>query len=360
MLGQCATLRWDVDNVRAVYYNNQGVAGHDSRRECPQTTTTYTLRAVTNSGDINRTITVNVQIPPPLLEFRADRTTIQRGECVTLNWAAAYVKTMSLDGATITSNPGSRQDCPTSTKTYTFRATTPSSGDLVRSVTVNVKEPLPAVDLQVDRSNIYRGECVVLIWAAADSQITTLDGNKVSNSGSQKDCPQATKTYTLRATNSSGENSRSVTVTILAGPAKPPPAQVNYNPYDVGQCTWWAWKRRTETDPIPIIAGNAGEWARTAEDVGLTVDQTPTVGSIVVWPPNTWIPSADGSSEQIAGDVGHVAYVEGVELYYERDMEGNLIPVGYKILISESNGGCDGAPNCKRYVWATTDAQFIH
>ncbi len=45
--GQCTTLRWDVDNVSAVYLvdgnNVQGVGGHDARTVCPQSTTTYIL-----------------------------------------------------------------------------------------------------------------------------------------------------------------------------------------------------------------------------------------------------------------------------------------------------------------------------
>ena len=135
-LGQCATLRWDVDNVRAVYYNSQGVAGHDSRRECPQSTTTYTLRAVTNSGDINRSVTVNVQVPAPQVVFSADQTVITWGECTTLHWALAYVQGMSLDSGSI-SNPGTRQVCPRATTTYTLRAGS-SYGDIVRTITVQV------------------------------------------------------------------------------------------------------------------------------------------------------------------------------------------------------------------------------
>ncbi len=66
--GQCATVRWDVDNVQAVYYQNQGVSGHDQRQECPTSTTTYTLRVVLNDGStVERQVTINVVGSVPAL-----------------------------------------------------------------------------------------------------------------------------------------------------------------------------------------------------------------------------------------------------------------------------------------------------
>lgn len=56
--GECTTLRWDVENVKAVYLDDQGVAGHDSRQVCPSSTTTYNLRANTACGDFNRSVTI--------------------------------------------------------------------------------------------------------------------------------------------------------------------------------------------------------------------------------------------------------------------------------------------------------------
>jgi len=41
--GECTTLRWDVDNVSAVFLDGQGVTGHESRQVCPAATQTYRL-----------------------------------------------------------------------------------------------------------------------------------------------------------------------------------------------------------------------------------------------------------------------------------------------------------------------------
>jgi hypothetical protein len=58
---ECTTLRWDVENVREVYLDGDGVAGHDSRRVCPSANRTYTLRVVLTDGTTTeRTVTIVV------------------------------------------------------------------------------------------------------------------------------------------------------------------------------------------------------------------------------------------------------------------------------------------------------------
>jgi hypothetical protein len=42
--GECATISWLAQNVKAVYYGKSGVAGSGSRVECPTSTTVYELR----------------------------------------------------------------------------------------------------------------------------------------------------------------------------------------------------------------------------------------------------------------------------------------------------------------------------
>ncbi len=59
--GQCTTLRWDVQNVQAVFLNEQGVAGQGAQQVCPSQTTTWTLRVVLNDGSQQtRQVTINV------------------------------------------------------------------------------------------------------------------------------------------------------------------------------------------------------------------------------------------------------------------------------------------------------------
>ncbi|MFN8451091.1 MAG: hypothetical protein U0521_21565 [Anaerolineae bacterium] len=58
----CTTIRWDVDNISQVYFEGQGVTGHDSRQVCPGKTTTYTLLVVLLDGTQQTyPITITVQ-----------------------------------------------------------------------------------------------------------------------------------------------------------------------------------------------------------------------------------------------------------------------------------------------------------
>lgn len=63
--GQCTVVRWDVQGVQAVFFNEQGVAGQGAQQVCPTQTTTYNLRVVMNDGSQqNRQVTVAVNGSP--------------------------------------------------------------------------------------------------------------------------------------------------------------------------------------------------------------------------------------------------------------------------------------------------------
>jgi len=49
-LGSCTTLRWDVSNIREVYFQGSPAIGSEARQVCPRETTTYTLRVVMTNG----------------------------------------------------------------------------------------------------------------------------------------------------------------------------------------------------------------------------------------------------------------------------------------------------------------------
>lgn len=60
----CTTVRWDVDNISAVYFENRPMTGHDSREVCPLETTTYTLMVIWPDGQqVPYTITIEVTQP---------------------------------------------------------------------------------------------------------------------------------------------------------------------------------------------------------------------------------------------------------------------------------------------------------
>lgn len=57
--GGCTTVHWDVEGIKQVYYQNQGVTGHESRHECIRVDTTFTLKVITlDDQTIIKTITI--------------------------------------------------------------------------------------------------------------------------------------------------------------------------------------------------------------------------------------------------------------------------------------------------------------
>ena len=62
--GECVTIWWDVENISQVYYEGEGVTGHDNRTACPTSATTYTLRVVyLNGTEESYFVTVEVMNP---------------------------------------------------------------------------------------------------------------------------------------------------------------------------------------------------------------------------------------------------------------------------------------------------------
>jgi hypothetical protein len=153
--GQCTTIRWDVDNVSAVYLvdgnNVQGVGGHDSRTVCPAQTTTYVLRVVqTNGSTVEFPITINVtgQAPPPsrpsptINRFTVDRNSVGSGQCVRFEWDTSDADGVNLyrsNNRIVAGGPfqGSQTDCPPDGH-WDYRLEAYGNGNTSQTITVEV------------------------------------------------------------------------------------------------------------------------------------------------------------------------------------------------------------------------------
>ena len=138
---ECVLLYWSVANVQAVFYEGQGVTGEGSREECPSTTTTYTLSVVTQSGEqIARALTIEV-MGGYSINFYADSYDVGYLGCTTLYWQVEGVSAVYYQGEGVTGQ-GSRDECPTSTTTYTLLAVLANGEQIPRYVTISVSSPI--------------------------------------------------------------------------------------------------------------------------------------------------------------------------------------------------------------------------
>ncbi|MBN1286637.1 MAG: hypothetical protein JXB47_14660 [Anaerolineae bacterium] len=220
--GECATLAWDVQNARAVYYQGRWVNRNGSRQECPTSTTEYVLRVVQSDGtEQNYTVTVTVTANPSLIQFAADRTVVNAGECATLSWSVQNARAAYYQGQWVNLT-GSRTECPTQpTNVYSLRVVKNDGSEETREVTVYVGDPnAPVINFSADRTQINAGECVTVSWNVQNIRAVYYQNQGVTGSETRTECPATTTTYILRVVKLDGsEETRSVTVVVGGGMA---------------------------------------------------------------------------------------------------------------------------------------------
>lgn len=149
--GECTTLRWDVDNVKAVFLDvGQGeepVVGHDTRRVCQDATKTYTLRVV-KTDDTSQTYSVTIAVSgqcgnvPTISYFDASAAQIKPGQSVTIAWEVLCARAVFLKEGTGESQPVvgryQRQFKPAATTVYTLIAIAQDGSEFRQQLTVTV------------------------------------------------------------------------------------------------------------------------------------------------------------------------------------------------------------------------------
>jgi hypothetical protein len=140
--GQSVTLTWTTSNATAVTISPGvgpvGVSG--STQVTPTSSTSYTLTATGRTGNPASStvmVTVKSRVVPTL---SSDRTSVQKGQPVTLSWNAPGAVQVSLSGAGSVSASGTRQVTPEDTTTYALTATYHDGTSQQATVTVNVEQ----------------------------------------------------------------------------------------------------------------------------------------------------------------------------------------------------------------------------
>lgn len=253
--GECVTFQWNVQNVKEVYFFQQGqpwqqggVAGQGSRQVCPVGTTIYTLRTVATDNSVTEQsiqIFVNPAPDAPRITQFASSPEFETvvGQCVNFWWdIQGNVNRVALvrDGTPVWDYApvqGSRQDCPPgpATATYELQVFGPNNTVVKAQRQINVRQgepPPPPPPPPVGQPEIRRlsatestraGSCIWVSWefganvayaklfrnnqlfgdnAQAYSNISSFTGNQ------NGDCDTATPglyTYRLEAFNSAGQ-----------------------------------------------------------------------------------------------------------------------------------------------------------
>ncbi len=250
-LGECLTLRWNVNYAREVRLDGELIPDQGERTVCPQESgKTYRLTTLSLNGETSEatvSITVPPTPPPPpnvALDFSADQTTVEYGSCTTLRWTIENAEAIRLDGEKVGSQ-GSKEVCPTEPDNAYQLLVLPLQGDLIeQNIIINVPptplppSPTPAptpttatqaqtqapvIDkLIADQTTLNQGGCTSLRWAVRNANAVQLSGGEignqsVGNQGATRVCPpSANTTYTLVASNAGGSVQTSLTLAVIA------------------------------------------------------------------------------------------------------------------------------------------------
>jgi len=247
--GQSSTLTWIVQGATSVSINNgvgNNLALTGSATVSPTANTTYTLTATGPNGNVTATATVNVGTVnnvgnPQIVRFEASPLTIAPGGSSTLSWATNGATTVSISpGIGNVPVNGSTTVSPTSTTTYTLTASSADGKSVTAPVTVTVASgSVPQIVVFVATpQTIDAGQSTKLCWQVTGATSIQIDPGVGSNLNAN-DCatvsPTVTTTYTLTATNATGQIQGNVTVNvgavrILSFNANPPTSTAAGNP----------------------------------------------------------------------------------------------------------------------------------
>ncbi len=145
--GECTELRWQTQDVSAVYLNDSGIPGTASKEVCPETSTVYTLRVErTGSPTTLKSLTIKVlpaeQIP---FTFWAEQYALEPNKCTNLHWSVRGVNAVYLnkpDGEVGVTGDGVYRACPTTlSQAYTLRAEASEDRKASKTIIINTFDP---------------------------------------------------------------------------------------------------------------------------------------------------------------------------------------------------------------------------
>jgi hypothetical protein len=226
--GQSSTLTWVIDNATSATIT-PGIGSVDPKTGSvsvtPTQTTTYTLSATGPNGTINSTVTVQVGAigpgNPQIIRFEANPVSITAGQQSTLSWTTTGAATVTISGVGSVTPNGSTTVSPTQTTTYTLTATS-SDGKSVTApvqIVVGTAQVPQVVTFVANPTTIDAGGSTKLCWQVNNATSISISPGVGSNLNAN-DCatvsPNQTTTYTLTATNASGQIQANATVNVGA------------------------------------------------------------------------------------------------------------------------------------------------
>jgi phospholipase C len=221
--GQTTTISWNSTNATSVTItpsilaeDQTALALSGSVTIVPTAATTYTAVATGSDGK-TATATANVSILSVTLT--ATPTKVAAGQSAVLNWTSTNATSLTIDQGvgTVTGATGNVTVSPSTPTAYTITAT---NGAATATASVTVSTAL-GVTLKATPANITPGTQSTLSWTSTNAASLSIDqgiGTVPGPAGSHVVSPAANTTYTITATDASGNvTTAATTVSVSAG-----------------------------------------------------------------------------------------------------------------------------------------------
>jgi len=221
MSGEASTLAWQTVNASTVTISGLGtVPANGTQAVSPTQTTTYTLTAANQLGQVTSAVTVQVTAGqvPRILSFAATPAEILPTEQALLSWKVENATSVSISGIGTVNSSGSSSVSPTSTTTYVLSATN-SAGQVSATAVVSVVLPPKILNFTANPGQLAKaGDTATLSWQtqnATDVVITNVGSVPVNGSTAVK--PATDVSYTLTAYGRRSQVSAQVIVRVGGG-----------------------------------------------------------------------------------------------------------------------------------------------
>jgi hypothetical protein len=207
------------------------------------------------------TVTITTQAAPEvqILRFNANPSTIRAGQSSVIEWRVLDAETVEISGiGRVDPRSGTVTVAPTQTTQYRLTARNRVS-EKNETIVITVERPqVSFLACTVQPMNIISGESATIIWATQNAERVSISGGigTVEPSGNRVVTPTSTTSYTLTASNASGEVTCNVTVQVTPG-QMPRILQFTASPMSIisGQASTllWAVENATEVSISPAI-----------------------------------------------------------------------------------------------------------
>jgi hypothetical protein len=222
--GECSVIHWEMSNGEgySVFFNGEEVLSTGQETVCPEDTMEYKLVVLAPSGPHEKSLTIYVADGSAVAEPTTSAVGPVLGTPVPTATPTSTTPAVTQAPPTATqASPTAMQVGPTATRvppTATPPPPAPPEGSRILYFRANGQEGSIAVN---------PGATVTLSWEWERVSEGHLDPGNVALACPAMPCsyqvtPGASTTYTLRAVNPSGSDTKTVTVDILAAPSPTP------------------------------------------------------------------------------------------------------------------------------------------